>query len=271
MQTSITSWSFPACNLDEAWNISKALGICHMDIGLLHVASLNRAQILSDPIHSAKKLLETGIESSNLYWLFGQTPAERELSDSAHLDQNLQDFEQVCQFAAKMGIPTLFLLPGVPRPNVSAELLFEQSAQSLRKLMPIAQAHNIILTVEPHIGGILSSPDMALAMVRAVPGLKLTLDYAHFICMGYSQEQIDPLAAHAAHIHLRQARPGALQTKFSEGTTSFGAMIETLRDAHYDGFMSIEYVHQPYMNTVFDDVLTETIIMRDLLRTYGIS
>lgn len=271
MKTSITSWSFPACNLKEAWDISQALGINHMDIGLLHGATLERDKILHDPIANANELMKTGLKASNLYWLFGQNPAEREISEGAYLEQNLTDFEQVCQFAAKLGIPTLFLLPGVPRPNVSSELLFEQSAQSLRELLAIALSHNVTLTVEPHIGGILSSPDLAMAMLRAVPGLKLTLDYAHFICMGYSQEQIDPLAAHAAHIHLRQARPGALQAKFNEGTISFGAMIETLRDVNYDGFISIEYVHQAYMNTVFDDVLTETIIMRDLLRTYGIS
>jgi sugar phosphate isomerase/epimerase len=58
--------------------------------------------------------------------------------------------------------------------------------------------------------------------------------------------------------------------KWGEGTLDFGAMIETLREAGYDGFLSVEYVHQAYMNTLSDDVLTETIRMRDLARAYGV-
>jgi sugar phosphate isomerase/epimerase len=88
--------------------------------------------------------------------------------------------------------------------------------------------------------------------------------------MGFPQGEIDVLAPHAAHVHLRQARPGALQAKWGEGTLDFGAIIETLREAGYDGFLSIEYVHQAYMNTLSDDVLTETIRMRDLARAHGV-
>jgi hypothetical protein len=33
----------------------------------------------------------------------------------------------------------------------------------------------------------------------------------------------------------------------------------------------VEYVHQTYMNTLFDDVLTETIRMRDAMRALGIA
>jgi sugar phosphate isomerase/epimerase len=100
--------------------------------------------------------------------------------------------------------------------------------------------------------------------------LKLTLDYAHFACMGFPQTEIDPLARHAAHVHMRQARPGALQAKLAEGTLDFVAMVETLRSVDFEGFLSIEYVHQNYMNTLFDDVLTETIQMRNLLQECGV-
>ena len=33
-------------------------------------------------------------------------------------------------------------------------------------------------------------------------------------------------------------------------------------------YLSIEYVHQNYMMTVYDDVLSETIKMRDLYNTW---
>ena len=55
-----------------------------------------------------------------------------------------------------------------------------------------------------------------------------------------------------------------------QGTLDFIAMTETLRDSGYQGFLSIEYVHQAYMNTIFDDVFTETVRMRDLMRDCGV-
>jgi sugar phosphate isomerase/epimerase len=51
----------------------------------------------------------------------------------------------------------------------------------------------------------------------------------------------------------------------------FTAMVEVLRDTGYDGYLAVEYVHQNYMNTLFDDVLTETIRMRDHLLACGVN
>jgi sugar phosphate isomerase/epimerase len=56
---------------------------------------------------------------------------------------------------------------------------------------------------------------------------------------------------------------GALQAKFAQGTLNFPAMFATLRDAGYQGAMTLENVHQDYMNTLSEDVLTEMILMRD--------
>jgi len=56
-----------------------------------------------------------------------------------------------------------------------------------------------------------------------------------------------------------------------EGVIDFAQLFAQLRSAGYDGFLSVEYVHQAYMNTLGDDVLTETIAMRDLARAHGIA
>ncbi len=60
-------------------------------------------------------------------------------------------------------------------------------------------------------------------------GIGLALDYAHFACLGYRQDEIDPLAPFAVHVHLRQARMGVLQAKFAQGTLNFPAMFATLQ------------------------------------------
>ncbi|MCX7287089.1 MAG: sugar phosphate isomerase/epimerase [Rhodobacterales bacterium] len=260
----ITSWSFPACNLGEARGIAGALGFQAMDLGLLHGAALDRARIIENPEGAAGDL--GGMTVSNLYWLFGRDIVENAVSNPAARSRNNQEFAQVCRFAAKAGCPTIFVLPGV-----SGAGAFDATAAALGDLVAIAGRHGVTLTVEPHVGGLLPSPAATLRMLDAVPGLKLTLDYAHFVCMGFRQAEIDVLAPHAAHVHLRQARPGALQAKWGEGVLDFTAMVGVLRDVGYGGWVSVEYVHQSYMSTLFDDVLTETVRMRDHLLGLGVN
>ena len=270
MRLSVTSWSFPACSLPESWAIAKALGFSHMDIGLLHGAALDREAVLAQPKEAAKRISDAGIRAANLYWLFGDHPAERPISDPACMTQNLEDFERVCEFAGALSIPTIFVLPGVSKPQVAGSEVLDRSSEAMRSLIPLADTAGVALTVEPHVGGILSNPETTLSYLSAVPGLGLTLDYSHFVAAGFTQSAIDPLLPHARHIHLRQARPGALQAKWGEGTLDFGVIIESLRSLDYSGFLSVEYVHQTYMNTIFDDVLTETVMMRNLAHNYGI-
>ena len=270
MKLSVTSWSFPACTLGECQGIARAIGIRHLDLGLLHGAAFDRARVVADPLGAAQDGRSLGISAANLYWLFGPDPETHAVSDAAALDRNLRELDEVARFAEALKIPTLFVLPGMSRPGRSRAGLLQESAASLREMLPVTRARGVTLTVEPHVGSCLASPAETLALLDAVPGLRLTLDYAHFACMGFAQDAIDALAPHAAHVHLRQARPGALQAKWGEGTLDIGRMIGTLREAGYDGFLAVEYVHQAYMNTLFDDVLTETIRMRDLARAYGV-
>jgi sugar phosphate isomerase/epimerase len=271
MKLSVTSWSFPACTLHESWAIAQALGFGAIDIGLFYASALDKARVLATPEDEGARLRATGVRAANLYWLFGQGLADRALSEPGAEAANAADFLQVCRFARAAGATSIFVLPGVTRPGLTREDGLHQSMQAARGLLSIAQAHGVILTVEPHIGGLLASPADTLAYLDGVPGLKLALDHAHFIAMGFPQEKVDVLIPHAGHVHLRQARPGALQAKWGEGTIDFGQVFDALKSAEYSGYLAVEYVHQSYMNTLFDDVLTETVRMRDLAHSYGIS
>jgi len=270
MRLSVTSWSFPACTLAEAWAIARALGFSHIDIGALHGPAIDAALVRRDPAAAAAALRPLGLSVANLYWLFGATLAENAMSDPAALARNAAEFANVLTFAREVGAPSVFLLPGVIAPGASREDALRHSAAAFRELLAMARAAGIVLTVEPHVAGLLTSPDDTLRFLDLVPGLRLALDYAHFACMGWPQAAIDPLAPHAGHVHLRQARPGALQAKWGEGTLDFPAMFDRLRACGYAGFCAVEYVHQDYMGTLHDDVLTETVRMRDCARAHGL-
>lgn len=268
MKLSLTSWSLPACTLEEAAGLSKVLGIGALDLGYFFGPALDKAALLAEPERAAERVLGLGIGLPNLYHLFGDSLADRNLADRRNIERNLADFRQVVRFCASASIPTVFVLPGVVNPGQSRRDALAQSAESLRQLMPIAEEAGVALTIEPHVHSYLESPALVLDLIEAVPGLKLTLDYAHFTCLGWRQDEIDVLAPHAAHVHLRQSKIGELQTKLDKGTINIAAELGTLRDAGYSGRLSIEYTFQDYMNSLYDDILTETIRMRDLVRSW---
>ncbi|MGQ7842865.1 sugar phosphate isomerase/epimerase family protein [Granulosicoccus sp. 3-233] len=267
MPLSLTAWSLPACTLQEAADISRALGIGALDVGLFYRSALDKAQLLADPEAAAAPLSQLGVRLPNYYHLFGDGLAERNLALPGTLEQNLADLRQVLRFADAAGIATVFILPGVVNPGQSRSDAFRVSAASLAAMMELASDFRTTLCIEPHVHSFAESPQIVGDLVDAT-GVRLALDYAHFVCLGYRQDEIDPLAPHAAHVHLRQARMGELQSKYDQGTLNFPAMFGTLRDTGYQGALSIEPVHQAYMNTLFDDVLTEIIALRDAYLTW---
>ena len=268
MKLSATSWSFPYCTLKEVTGILKALDIDAVDLGFFYAANIGKDKLLASPKKLAGELKKYEFAFANLYYLFGETLAERNLASSARQKENLSDFKKAMIFCRAAAIPSIMLLPGVINKRQGRKEALAQTAKNLTALMPIAQAAGVTLTIEPHVHSYLESPSLVLELLERVPNLKLTLDYAHFVCLGYRQEEIDVLAPYAAHVHLRQARAGVLQAKLDEGTLNFPALIATLRESGYNGYLSLEVVHQNYMNTLHDDVLTETIRMRDLIRSY---
>ena len=267
MRLSLTAWSMPSCTLEECAAISTALGIGALDVGLFYRSALDRAALLADPRAAAERVRGLGVEVPNYYHLFGEGLAGRNLALPGTLEGNLRDLRAVLEFADAAGIGTVFVLPGVVNAGQSRADAARVSAGSLTEMVALAGDFAATLCIEPHVHSWAESPSLVLDLVERT-GVRLALDYSHFACLGYRQEEIDPLAPHAAHVHLRQARMGALQAKFAEGTLNFPAMFGTLREAGYGGALAIEPVHQDYMNTLYEDVLTEIVALRDCWREW---
>jgi sugar phosphate isomerase/epimerase len=267
MKLSLTAWSFPSCTLPECAAISRALGINALDVGLFYRSALNKSEILADPLAAAERLRALHIETPNYYHLFGEGLSGQNLSLPGTISQNIKDIEAVLTFADAANIASVFILPGIVNPGQSRDQAADQSAESLRALLDVASHHTAKLCIEPHVQSWAESPDLVQRLIDAT-GVGLALDYSHFACLGYRQSEVDPLAKYATHVHLRQAKMGHLQAKFAQGTLNIPAMFATLRDAGYQGHLALEAVHQDYMNTLSEDVLTETIALRDCFQNW---
>jgi sugar phosphate isomerase/epimerase len=266
MKLSAAAWSFRGATLAESAAIWHALGIHAMDLYAPPGGLLDAREIARDPQGQARRVRQVDMELVNLIYLFGGGFDDHPLTsaDSAVQAENLDTCKRVLEFCVGARVPSLLVLPGVDHPDVPHADSLGRSADALNAMAELANGAGIRLYFEPHKESVLESPGETLAFMRQNPALKIALDYAHFVAQGYGMDDIDPLAAYAGHVHLRQASKGHLQADWESGEIDFTRVMSVLKQAGYDGYVALEYEHDPWLELV--DVMTESILMRDLVR-----
>ncbi|MCA9030433.1 MAG: sugar phosphate isomerase/epimerase, partial [Planctomycetaceae bacterium] len=130
-----------------------------------------------------------------------------------------------------------------------------------------SKSAGIVFGTEAHVGSIVPTPDKALALVEAVPGLTLTLDYTHFTRAGLPDSAVEPLLAHASHFHVRGACEGRLQCAFKDNVIDYNRILELMNVKSYSGYVGVEYVWIDWEHCNEVDNLSETILFRDFIRS----
>lgn len=236
-----------------------------MDHGLFYRGALDKERLLSAPEAVAAEVRALGLPTPSYFHMFGPDLTSRNCADPDALDANLRDFERVLAFCEAAAIRTIFVSPGRINPGQSPERSLSASARALGKMAVTAHTRGIALTIEPHVTSNAESPSAVLRLLSMADGLGLTLDPSHLIFLGHTQAEIEALIPWARHVHLRQARPGRLQERLELGTLNFPALVSALRAGGYDGWLTLEYCHQQFMDMTNVDVLSETVKLRDLV------
>ena len=170
-------------------------------------------------------------------------------------------------YAATCGAKHVTTLPGVYFDDEKPADSWQRCRDELAWRVEQAKPHRIVFGVEAHVGSIAPNPKTALLLVRGVPDLTLTLDYTHFTRSGLPDSAAEPLIAHASHFHARGARKGRLQTSLQKNTIDYARVLRALRQADYKGYVGVEYVWVDWEHCNEVDNLSETIQLRDFLRT----
>lgn len=265
-------WSFGGCTVAEAAAITRALGIEYLDLG--NGVDLDPRYIAAHPDQEAARLnrirQETGITYVDC---FPQVSTDGLPFTNNHPDPAVRhDHRAIWQgffpFAAKIGLGGVSLSPGRYWVGESPQASFDRAAEELRWAVAEGAGHGIAVRIEPHIESVTWRPELAVAMVEAVPGLGLTVDHSHFIFHALPYEQIAALHPYGTHWHARQARPGEAQSRGVDGQIDFRRIVRELVGQDYDGVICLEYVHGAWLGQDHVDCLTETVRLRDELRGY---
>jgi sugar phosphate isomerase/epimerase len=274
MELTCTSFSFPLLSFERALQAIALLDIPRFDVGAHEGAShIQPSDVEANPSYVAARIrraAETaGLNVSDFFPTFGHGFRDRPVNspDAAVRAANVGRFRAIVSCARVIGARGVTLLPGVVWDDIGPERSFDLAVEGLRELLPIAHDAGLRLSVEAHLESVAESPTLARQLVESVPGLKLTLDYSHFVAGGYTADDVHPLVPHAGHFHARQAAPGRLQASANDGTLDFHDLVRRLQSVRYDGDLCVEYTWQEWRDCWHQDVVSESVLLRDLLRS----
>lgn len=267
-------FTFPLLPHDKALDLIALLDFEGVDVGLFEGRShLRPSRVFADVRGSARelarKLQDRGLEPADIYL---QTAPDFESLAPNHPDPERRRlardwFARAVEFATECGARHVSALPGVPFEDVPGHENYQRCCDELAWRCETARDQGVTFSVETHVGSIAPTPEAAALLVKSVPGLTLTLDYTHFTRCGIPDCEVEPLIAHASHFHARCARNGRLQPSFQENTIDYARVLDVMRQVGYSGYVGVEYVWIDWEHCNEVDNLSETILLRDHLRS----
>ena len=275
MRFATADYSFPLLSWEKALRLAGDLDMEGIDLSLFQDRSqLKPDQALANPSVTGAKTraaVEThGLVVADVFGIPGKDFSELcpNHPDESVRRASREYFRKLVDFAAACGAMHMTSLPGITFASEDFDSSFARCIEELSWRLETAGKSGLVFAVEPHTGSIIADPKHAQSLVRSVPGLTLTLDLGHFIAQGYPQAEANPLIDHTSHVHARCASPGRLQAPLKTNVIDFGDLVKRLAARKYAGWYAIEYVWIDWEHCNEVDNLSETIQLRDFLRSH---
>jgi sugar phosphate isomerase/epimerase len=266
-------FTFPLLTHDQALDLIAGLGFEGVDIGLfqgrshLQPASEFRA-VAANGQALRRKLDDRGLQAADIFLQaasdFRAFAANQPDASRRRVARDL--FSRTLEYTVACGGKHVSGLPGAAFPEESRATSFARCAAELAWRCEQASKAGLTFSVEAHVGSIAPTPQAALRLLAATPGLTLTLDYTHFTRRGLPDAAVEPLIQHASHFHARGARQGRLQTSVKANTIDYARIVAVMQQTGYGGYLGIEYVWTEWERCNEVDNLSETLLLRDLIR-----
>ena len=249
------------------------LGFDGIDLGLMEGRTQVQPGMVREDVAGwsgviGERLAAAGLEAAAVFFVpsFNLTDLAANHPDPAQRDGGHEAFLDLLEFARRIGAPGMTMNGGIPIEGQSTADSMRLSAAELTRRVEAAAAHDIEVRVEASVNSNTPTPETALELVDAVPGLKLTIDYCHFVYQDIPESDVHPLLEHAAHFQCRGAAPGRMQVNFQENAIDYRGVLERLMAQGYDAYFSIEYVWIDVWDCNRTENTMETIQFRDFVR-----
>jgi len=264
MEFSCHTWAFNHLPLAEAFGTIARLGFRCVDIG--SGPNLNVASAIENPRRMAEAiksdLAAYNLRLADLYLMLPRIS----LADGDRRQREILLFKSLMPFIVELGAPGVTLSPGIIHPPKERSAN-KRTVAALQEMTAAGRRAGLRVSIEPHLDSMAETPAAALKLVKAVPELEITLDWAQMVYQNVAWEKILELLPHTRHIHLRQAAREQLQTPFEAGTIDLARVMADLKAADYQGVVCVEYLPpHPRHGLMPVDPIQESARLRDALR-----
>ena len=277
-----STFAFGNLSLEESSKILSDMGFSYADIGGCGwssfaewvpqqvVQNIDDAQGEGDRI---RKITESnGLQISEFFICnFGHSVNH---PDQTIRIQTRETFTKMAAIAKRAGFESMMMLPGdvhdADNPLVedlgqSKQEAWDLSVQELSTMVDIAESNGMHCNVEPCIFSIAHHPNDSIKLMNDVPGLGITLDYAHQVQLELTHEDIEPMHQYARHVQCKQSAPGEFQAKADEGVIDFKRVMHKLKADKFDGVVSVEFVSSPEVLEKGWDLKVESARLKEIL------
>jgi len=273
MKLASADYAWPLLSHEAVLSHIRALEFEGVDLGLFGNRSHIRPEVVQEdvPMWAGKireRLDRFGLDLADVFFIPGTDPEPMATNhpDEAQRAEGRALFVEILEFARRVDAPGMTMGSGPLFGDESPTESIRRSAEELRWRVAAAAHHGIEIRIEGGVGANTDTPAKLLELVELTPGLKLTVDYCHFVYQGITEEEIVPLLEHAGHFQCRGAAPGRMQVPFGENEIDYGQIIDRLVELDYAGFFSIEYVWMNLWDCNRTENTMETVQFRDFAR-----
>jgi len=274
LKLACADFTFPLLPHDKVLDLIAALQIEGLDIGLFEGRShLWPSKVFRNLKQTAtglaRKLDDRGLRLADIFLQAAGdfTSLAVNHPEKARRDKARELFKKTLELTASAGGKHVTTLPGVHHLGESREDSLRRTSEELAWRLEQAEPYEITFSVEAHVGSIVPTPRDAENLVKMTPGLTLTLDYTHFTKVGMPDSAIEPLVTYASHFHARCACQDRLQSSYKQNTIDYGRVLKLMKKTAYKGYVGVEYVWIDWEHCNEVDNLSETILLRDFLRS----
>jgi sugar phosphate isomerase/epimerase len=268
-------FTFPLLGHDKVLRLIAMLDMDGVDIGLFEGRShLQPSTEFADIVGNAARL-KSELDASGLAPadVFLQCDNDFAIYAVNHPKQKNRDFARkwyldTLAYTEALGGRHVTVLPGVAFEEEPYAESFDRAVEELGWRTAEAEKRGITLGVEAHIGSLVEKPAQAEALVQAVDGLTLTLDYTHFERLGMPAEEYGILMPYASHFHARNAAPGQLQTIAQENTIDYENVVKSMIATDYPGYVGVEFIWMEWEDGNRVDNVSETLLMKRQIETF---
>ena len=245
---SCCAFNFQGLDLDEKLKLVSNMAFDTVDLSAKQGDELSQHMMIKNPESYGKtvqdKAGQHGLKLDELFIctiLDDGKDIDISTDDAAMQEKLLRYFQQFCVFGQTAGFESIMLVP-LCSDETDPQAAWNNTVRTLGRCTGIAISHELSFNIEPVDFSLLKTPETACKMAEEVPGLGFTLDYSHYVCAGFSQEEIAKMHKHLRNMHIRQATKGSRQEPVETGTIDFAKVTQLLLDDDFAGNLAMEHI-----------------------------